>query len=101
MRPRLLVVDDNLELLSLLTHLFEDAGYDVVSASKAKQALDVARGNAPALAVLDVLLPDMMGYHLADQLRKEIPQLPVIFITGVFKGGKHGADAKQKHGAVA
>ena len=42
-RPRLLVVDDNLELLSLLTHLFEDAGYDVVSASKAKQALDVAR----------------------------------------------------------
>ncbi|HVP60106.1 MAG TPA: response regulator [Myxococcaceae bacterium] len=100
-RPRLLVVDDNLELLSLLTHLFEDAGYDVVSASKAKQALDVARGNAPALAVLDVLLPDLMGYHLADQLRKEFPQLPVIFVTGVFKGGKHGLEAKQKHGAVA
>ncbi|HEY1908187.1 MAG TPA: response regulator [Myxococcaceae bacterium] len=100
-RPRLLVVDDNLELLSLLTHLFEDAGYDVVSASKGKQALDVARGNAPALAVLDVLLPDIMGYHLADQLRKEFPQLPVIFVTGVFKGGKHGAEARQKHGAVA
>jgi CheY-like chemotaxis protein len=100
-RPRLLVVDDNLELLSLLTHLFEDAGYDVVSASKAKQALDVARVNAPALAVLDVLLPDQMGYHLADQLRKEFPQLPVIFVTGVFKGGKHAADAKAKHGAVA
>ena len=100
-RPRLLVVDDNLELLSLLTHLFEDAGYDVVSASKAKQALDVARGNAPALAVLDVLLPDVMGYHLADQLRKEFPNLPVIFVTGVFKGGKHAADARAKHGAVA
>jgi two-component system OmpR family response regulator len=100
-RPRLLVVDDNLELLSLLTHLFEDAGYDVVSASKGKQALDVARGNAPALAVLDVLLPDLMGYNLADQLRKEFPQLPVIFITGVFKGGKHGTEARQKHGAVA
>ena len=100
-RPRLLVVDDNLELLSLLTHLFEDAGYDVVSASKAKQALDVARGNAPALAVLDVLLPDVMGYQLADQLRKEFPQLPVIFVTGVFKGGKHATDAKAKHGAVA
>ncbi|HTS81391.1 MAG TPA: response regulator [Myxococcaceae bacterium] len=100
-RPRLLVVDDNLELLSLLTHLFEDAGYDVVSASKGKQALDVARANAPALAVLDVLLPDIMGYALADQLRKDFAQLPIIFITGVFKGGKHGADAKAKHGAVA
>src|SRR5215475_9924146 len=88
-RPRLLVVDDNLELLSLLTHLFEDAGYDVVSASKGKQALEVARGHSPALAVLDVLLPDIMGYHLAVQLRKEFPQLPIIFITGVFKGGKH------------
>lgn len=100
-RPRLLVVDDNLELLSLLTHLFEDAGYDVVSASKAKQALDVARGNAPALAVLDVLLPDVMGYQLADQLRKEFPQLPVIFVTGVFKGSKHAMEATSKHGAVA
>ncbi len=100
-RPRLLVVDDNLELLSLLTHLFEDAGYDVVSASKAKQALDVARGNAPALAVLDVLLPDVMGYTLADQLRKDFPNLPVIFVTGVFKGAKHAQDAKARHGAVA
>jgi len=100
-RPRLLVVDDNLELLSLLTHLFEDAGYDVVSASKAKQAMEVVRGSAPALAVLDVLLPDQMGYHLADQLRKDFPQMKVIFITGVFKGGKHGLEAKQKHGAVA
>jgi DNA-binding response OmpR family regulator len=100
-RPRLLVVDDNLELLSLLTHLFEDAGYDVVSASKGKQALEVARGHSPALAVLDVLLPDLMGYHLADQLRKEFRDLPVIFITGVFKGGKHAIEAKNKHGAVA
>jgi CheY-like chemotaxis protein len=100
-RPRLLVVDDNLELLSLLTHLFEDAGYDVVSASKAKQAMEVVRGTPPALAVLDVLLPDLMGYHLADQLRKEFPQMKVIFITGVFKGGKHGTEARQKHGAVA
>jgi two-component system, OmpR family, response regulator len=100
-RPRLLVVDDNLELLSLLTHLFEDAGYDVVSASKAKQALEVARGHAPALAVLDVLLPDLMGYHLADQLRKDFPELPIIFVTGVFKGGKHAVDARNKHGAVA
>ncbi len=50
--------------------------------------------------MIDVLLPDMMGYHLADTLRKEQPQLPLLFITGVFKGGKHAIEARQKYAAA-
>ena len=100
MAPRILVVDDNQELLTLLTQLFEDAGYEVVGASRGKQAVEVARAQPPGVAVLDILLPDMMGYHLADALRKEQPQLPLIFITGVFKGGKHALEARQKYGAA-
>jgi two-component system, OmpR family, response regulator len=42
----------------------------------------------------------MMGYHLADALRKEQPQLPLLFITGVFKGGKHALEARQKYAAA-
>jgi DNA-binding NarL/FixJ family response regulator len=95
-RPRLLVVDDNLELLSLLTHLFEDAGYDVVSASKAKQALDVARGNAPALAVLDVLLPDLMA-NTADRCGGPSSRSS----SPASSRRQRWAEAKQKHGAVA
>ena len=52
------------------------------------------------MAVLDILLPDMMGYHLADALRKEQPELPLLFITGVFKGGKHAMEARQKYAAA-
>ncbi|QRK09856.1 response regulator [Archangium violaceum] len=100
MAPRILVVDDNQELLTLLTQLFEDAGYEVVGASKGKQAVEVSRAQPPAVAVLDILLPDMMGYHLADALRKDQPQLPLIFITGVFKGGKHAMEARQKYAAA-
>lgn len=100
MAPRILVVDDNQELLTLLTQLFEDAGYEVVGASKGKQAVEVARAKPPAVAVLDILLPDMMGYHLADTLRQEQPQLPLLFITGVFKGGKHALEARQKYAAA-
>ncbi len=100
MAPRILVVDDNQELLTLLTQLFEDAGYEVVSASRGKQAVELARSKPPGVAVLDILLPDMMGYHLADALRKEQPELPLIFITGVFKGGKHALEARQKYGAA-
>jgi len=100
MAPRILVVDDNQELLSLLTQLFEDAGYEVSAASRGKQAAELARGQSLAAAVIDVLLPDMMGYHLADSLRKEQPQLPLLFITGVFKGGKHAIEARQKYAAA-
>jgi two-component system, OmpR family, response regulator len=100
MAPRILVVDDNQELLTLLTQLFEEAGYEVVGASRGKQALEVARAQPPGVAVLDLLLPDMMGYHLADALRREQPQLPLLFITGVFKGGKHAAEARQKYAAA-
>jgi two-component system OmpR family response regulator len=100
MAPRILVVDDNPELLSLLTQLFEDAGYEVAGASRGKQAIESARAQLPAAAVIDILLPDMMGYHLADTLRKEQPQLPLLFITGVFKGGKHAIEARQKYSAA-
>jgi two-component system, OmpR family, response regulator len=100
-RPRILVVDDNVELLSLLTHLFEDAGYEVVAASKGKQALELIRAQPPALALLDILLPDIMGYAVAEALRRESSEVPVVFVTGVFKGGKHALDGKNKHGAAA
>ncbi len=43
----------------------------------------------------------MMGYQLAETLRRETtPTLPLIFITGVFKGGKHAIEAKTKFGTV-
>ncbi len=100
MAPRILVVDDNQELLSLLTQLFEDAGYEVIAASRGKQAIDAARASPPQAAVLDILLPDMMGYNLADVLRKDVPHLPLLFITGVFKGGKHAVEAKTKYAAA-
>ncbi len=97
--PKILIVDDNQELLNLLARLFEDAGYQPIPASKGKQALELAKVERPALAILDILLPDMMGYHLAESLKKEL-NLPIIFVTGVFKGGKHALDAKAKFSAV-
>jgi len=100
-RPCILVVDDNVELLSLLTHLFENAGYEVLGATKGKQALELLRVHTPALALLDVLLPDVMGYAVAEALRRSHPGVPYIFVTGVFKGGKHALEGRQKHGAAA
>ncbi|WP_434384142.1 response regulator [Melittangium boletus] len=100
MAPRILVVDDHAEFLSLLVQLLEDAGYEAVGSGRGAHALESARNQPPAIAVIDLLLPDMTGHQLADALRKNQPDLPLIFITGVFKGGKHAMDARQKY-AVA
>jgi len=98
--PKVLIVDDNQELLNLLSRLFDDAGYKVLPANKGKAALELARAERPVLVIVDILLPDMMGYHLAEAVRKEC-NAQVIFLTGVFKGGKHSSEAKAKYGAVA
>jgi CheY-like chemotaxis protein len=93
MAPTILVVDDNKELVALLTSLFEEGGYTVIGANKGKTAVEIARSEAPALAVIDVLLPDMMGYHVAEALRQHAPKLILVFMSGVFKGSRHSNEA--------
>jgi two-component system, OmpR family, response regulator len=93
MPPTILVVDDNKELVTLLTSLFEGAGYAVIGANKGKQAVELARPEALSVAIVDVLLPDMMGYHVAEGLRGAKPALPLVFMSGVFKGAKHSNEA--------
>ncbi|HXN82323.1 MAG TPA: response regulator [Myxococcales bacterium] len=96
--PRILVVDDNPELLALLSSAFEEAGYAVQTALRGRNALDLAKKERPDLAVLDVLLPDLMGFDVAEALKKL--RVPFIFISGVHKGGKAAANAIGKYGAA-
>src|SRR5690606_17005872 len=63
MAPRILIVDDNTELVGLLSGAFEEAGYEVLQASRGRQALERAKADRPHAAVVDVLLPDLMGYE--------------------------------------
>ncbi len=93
MSPTILVVDDNKELVALLTSLFEEAGYVVVGAGKGKPAVELIKTEPIALALIDVLLPDMMGYHVGEGLRAAKPGLPLLFMSGVFKGSKHSTEA--------
>lgn len=93
MPPTILVVDDNKELVALLTSLFEGAGYLVTGFNKGKLAVEHAKSSPVSLAIIDVLLPDMMGYHVAEGLRAVSADVPLIFMSGVFKGAKHAAEA--------
>ncbi len=98
--PKIFVVDDNTELANLLAKLLEDAGYSASCFARGKPAIEKLRQEKPALAIIDVLLPDVMGYEVAAVCQKEL-KIPVVFITGVFKGGRNALDAKAKYDALA
>src|SRR5574341_1412389 len=99
MGAKILLVDDNQELLVLLSRLVEQQGWTPVAVLRGKSAIDAIPTEQPAAAVVDVLLPDMMGYDVGAALRKA--GVPFIFMTGVFKGGRAQSDARAQHGAAA
>jgi DNA-binding response OmpR family regulator len=94
---KILLVDDNQELLTLLARLVEAEGWVAVPAGKGRTALDLLAAEKPVAAVVDVLLPDMMGYDVGQALKAA--GVPFIFMTGVFKGGRAAQDARAQYGA--
>lgn len=86
-RQRILIVDDELDLLEVLKFGLEAEGYEVVTASDGEQGLAAARQLIPDLVVLDLMLPRMDGYKVCralkfDERYKRIP----IFILSARSG---------------
>jgi two-component system phosphate regulon response regulator PhoB len=79
---RVLVVDDEKDLRSLLEYNLQQAGFTVTTADSGKAALDRIREATPDLVLLDVLLPDMPGTEVLKALRRNHPRsLPVLMLT--------------------
>ena len=80
----LLVVDDEAEVLRLEVRELQAAGYDVLEATNASQALHLlnARAGAVDLLVTDVVMPGMNGIELATAVRFNYPQVKVLFVSG-------------------
>jgi len=69
MTPRILIVDDDPDMVALLRLALTDAGFWVSSAANGKEALRKALRAPPDLVVLDLLLPGMNGFSVCEQLR--------------------------------
>ena len=78
---RLLVVDDEPNILELLSVSLRFAGFDVTTAADGEQALARAREVRPDLLVLDVMLPRLDGFEVARRLRSSGQHVPVVFLT--------------------
>ena len=80
----ILVVDDDPAIAGTLCQLLETAGYDAVAVTSGEEALELARQNVPALALLDVCLPGISGYEVCHQLRQQFGEgLPIILVSAV------------------
>ena len=79
----ILCVDDEHNPLTLRKFVLQKAGYEVLTASSGKEALELVASRQVDLVLSDHLMPGMHGTELAQRLKAEHPKLPVILISGV------------------
>jgi two-component system, OmpR family, KDP operon response regulator KdpE len=80
--PRVLVVDDERQILRALKVILREAGYDVIEAVTMQEALDRAAVRPPDAAIVDLMLPDGSGVELARRLR-EWTSMPILVLSAV------------------
>ncbi len=82
-RKTILVVDDEPEVLNVLTNILRSAGYTVVPLGDAETSLKTIKGGAKIdLVITDLVMPGMDGSEFAEVVRKTLPDVPVILLTG-------------------
>ncbi len=81
-KPKILIVDDDLNICEILTYSLNNNGYEAKSVNSAEEAIkEIKGGGSFSLILLDVMMEGMSGYKMAEQIRAEGNTIPIIFIT--------------------
>jgi len=85
---RILLVDDEPDLLALLKLAFEENKYKTLLAGNGEEALKLARGKKPDAIVLDIKMPKLNGHEFLGQMRRDpkIAHIPVLVFTSITNG---------------
>ncbi|MFZ2196721.1 MAG: response regulator [Thermodesulfovibrionales bacterium] len=78
---KILIVDDDQNILRLYKEELEEEGYTIVTASNGQEAIERFDQEDPDLVTLDILLPDIDGIKLLRQMKEKKPRLPIIMST--------------------
>jgi len=89
MAKKILIVDDEPNLVKILESRLKVNGYDVISAYDGQQGLDKVRQEKPDLVILDLMLPQLHGYEVCRQLRADSVHrdIPIVMLTASGKAG--------------
>ncbi len=93
----ILIIEDNVQNIYLLTFLLEKNGYQVIQALNGLDGIEIARHQQPNMVLLDIQLPGMDGYSVARELRKipSMKDIPIVAVTSYAMPG----DREQSLGA--
>lgn len=83
MTKHVLTIDDEVALLEILSETLTAKGYRVTSAESAHEGLRVAKDDPPQLIISDLQMEDSDGLELIEKLKKMLPTVPIILLTGV------------------
>lgn len=95
---KLLLAEDDVDFGNILSQYVTLSGFEVALARNGREAWDLFHTSRPDICVLDVMMPEMDGFTLAEKLRAEEPGIPFIFLTAkslredIIRGLKLGAD---------
>ncbi len=83
-KKKILVVDDEADVVDYLKALFTDNGFDVITGSTGKEAVQLARSEHPDLITLDIMMPDQSGVRAYKEIRQDeqTAGIPILLITG-------------------
>jgi two-component system, OmpR family, response regulator ResD len=80
-KPTILIVDDEQQMRHLIKLSLQREGYMCIEASNGEEALDELAHMLPSLILIDVMMPIMDGFTLAERIRSVHPSIPIIFLT--------------------
>ncbi len=80
-KPKILLAEDDLNLGVLLTDYLETEGFEVKLCTNGERALEVFQSASFDLCLLDVMMPKLDGFSVAKAVRKDNPEIPIVFIT--------------------
>jgi len=98
---RVLAVDDDPDILKLLEHSLESAGYEVAIANDGREAEEKIKAERYDLVVLDAMLPHVHGFEICARLKANprTRNVPVIIVSAVYRGWRYAHDARESFGA--
>jgi CheY-like chemotaxis protein len=82
---RILVIDDDASLLQMMSLMLKRAGHDPILATNGQEGINIARGDQPALAIVDVMMPELNGYEVCRILREDsaTAHIPLLVLTAL------------------
>ena len=86
MRKKIIIIDDDIDLVEAMRLTLESAGFDVIDAQDGAKGLEMIRSEKPDLVILDVMMGTQdEGFHVAYQIRahRETEEIPIIILTAV------------------